>query len=61
MAVATPFSVPWSLKNWACSKKNAPAVSFKHGERPEFSDDSAWLAVDIGKSPEEIKKAKKYK
>ena len=41
------------------SKKKEPAASYKQGTRPIFSDDSAWLAVTIGKSPEQIKKDKK--
>ncbi|MDA0766440.1 MAG: prolyl oligopeptidase family serine peptidase [Verrucomicrobia bacterium] len=36
-----------------------PAASYKYGAQPKFSDDSQWLAVTIGKSPAELKKAKK--
>ena len=40
--------------------KKMPAVeSFQHGMRPVFSNDSAWLALTIGKSPTEEKKASK--
>ena len=31
---------------------------FSQGERPVFSNDSRWLSVTIGKSPEEKKKAR---
>lgn len=40
------------------SKKNDPAHSWKQGERPIFSKDSKWLAVTIGRTPAEAKKAK---
>jgi len=40
------------------SKKSEPAATFEQGIRPVFSDDSAWLAVTIGKSPAELKKEK---
>lgn len=45
----------YDLKN----KKSEPLVSHKQGERPVFSNDSAWLVVGIGKTPDEIKKLKK--
>lgn len=41
------------------ARKKAPAATFPSGEHPKFSDDSQWLAVTIGKSPAELKKAKK--
>ena len=41
------------------SKKNEPTASYKQGTRPIFSDDSSWLAITIGKSPDQIKKEKK--
>ena len=41
------------------SKKNEPTASYKQGTRPIFSDDSSWLAVTIGKTPDQIKKEKK--
>ena len=34
---------------------------YSQGERPVFSNDSKWLSVTIGKSPEEKKKAKESK
>ena len=34
---------------------------FSQGERPVFSNDSRWLSVTIGKSPEEKKKARESK
>ncbi|YCM44561.1 prolyl oligopeptidase family serine peptidase [Verrucomicrobiaceae bacterium 227] len=41
------------------SKKTEAAVSYKQGSQAIFSDDSAWLAVAIGKSPAQIKKEQK--
>ena len=41
------------------SKKNKLVETYKQGERPVFSKDSRWLVVGIGKSPAEVKKAKK--
>ncbi|NIP94987.1 MAG: hypothetical protein GWO24_16700, partial [Akkermansiaceae bacterium] len=37
----------------------AEEATFKQGERPVFSRDGRWLAVAIGKTPAEIKKARK--
>ena len=42
-------------------KKMPKVESFQHGTRPVFSNDSAWLAVTIGKSPAEAKKEPKEK
>ena len=36
-------------------------TTFTQGERPVFSKDSKWLAVTIGKTPAEVKKAKASK
>lgn len=40
-------------------KNNEPALTIKQGERPVFTKDSQWLAITIGKSPADIKKAQK--
>lgn len=42
-------------------KKMPEVESFQYGTRPIFSNDSAWLAVTIGKSPAEAKKEPKEK
>ena len=42
-------------------KKMPEVESFQHGTRPVFSNNSAWLAVTIGKSPAEAKKESKEK
>ena len=42
-------------------KKMPEVESFQYGMRPVFSNDSAWLAVTIGKSPAEAKKEPKEK
>lgn len=42
-------------------KKMRQVDSFKYGMRPMFSNDSSWLAMTIGKSPEEAKKESKEK
>lgn len=39
-------------------KSKETSASYKYGERPVFSKDSAWFAVTIGKSPAELKKLK---
>ena len=41
------------------TEKAEPVATYKQGSCPIFSDDSAWLAVTIGKSPAEIQKEKK--
>ncbi|MDA7888763.1 prolyl oligopeptidase family serine peptidase [Akkermansiaceae bacterium] len=41
------------------SKKKEPIETYKQGEKPGFSRDSAWLVVGIGQTPDEIKKLKK--
>ena len=41
--------------------KTVEEATFPQGERPVFSNDSRWLAVTIGKTPEEKKKAKASK
>jgi len=41
------------------SKMKQPAAAIKQGEQALFSQDSAWLAVTIGKSPAELNKLKK--
>jgi len=40
-------------------KKMPEVATFQQGERPVFSNDGAWLAVTIGKTPAEIRKARK--
>jgi dipeptidyl aminopeptidase/acylaminoacyl peptidase len=40
-------------------KKSKPVVSYPQGGDPVFSKDGQWLAVSIGKSPEEIRKLAK--
>ncbi|MDA7499338.1 hypothetical protein N8461_02960, partial [Akkermansiaceae bacterium] len=42
-------------------KKMPEVGSFQHGTGPVFSNNSAWLAVTIGKSPVEAKKESKEK
>jgi dipeptidyl aminopeptidase/acylaminoacyl peptidase len=39
--------------------KSKPVVTYPQGGDPVFSKDSQWLAVSIGKTPEEIKKLEK--
>jgi dipeptidyl aminopeptidase/acylaminoacyl peptidase len=41
--------------------KASEEATYKQGLRPVFSKDSKWLAVTIGKSPAEVKKAKASK
>ena len=41
------------------SKRFKPAATYEQGSQPVFSEDSAWLAVTIKKSPADLKKEKK--